>query len=201
MIKSTFALLACLCLAGCATLHKTQAKTTDDYTHSTRDSSVTTKNVINTTKTQSGKITITEIVFNQLPLPFPLVNDFPACDTSSAPVMPDVTIGNDGIVDIRGGNIVSVKQTTIETSSEQTGKTYQSESSSESEEQETKSSTDEAIVIEKETPKEVMKAPKHIMVTAIILATLVAVIWLALKRKSIVSWIMKVLAAIKRLFM
>lgn len=201
-MKRTFALLACLCLAGCATLHKTQTKTTDDYTHTTRDSSVTTKKVIDTTKTQSGKITITEIVFN--PLPFPVVNDFPerpACDTSSAPVMPDVTIGNDGTVDIKGGNIVSVKQTTIEASSEQTGKTYQSESSSESEEQETKSTADEAIVVEKETPKEVMKAPKYIMVTAIILASLVAVIWLALKRKSIVSWIRKVLAAIKRLFM
>jgi len=199
-MKRTFAFLACICLAGCATLHKTQTTTTDDYTHTTRDSSIITERMVDTTKTESGKITIVEITFNPLPLPdsFP---DKMQTDTSSVPVAPEVTIGNDGSVSVRGGNVVSVKQTTIETETEQTGKSYESESSSGSEEQESKSSTDEELVVERETPKEVAKAPKYIMVTVIVIAALVAAIWLALKRKPIANWLKKVLAAMKRLFM
>lgn len=190
-MKGNLALLACICLAGCATLHKAQDKRTAYHTYAVNDTNHQIEKILDTSKFQTGKVTIVEIDFK------PLLSD--GADTISP--TPEVTIGNDGVVSVKGEKVISVKRTTIESTTVQTGKTCESESSSGTEERASQSSAEEVIAVEKELPKDVAKAPKYIMVTAIVFASLVAAIWLAWKRKAIIGWLKKILSAMKRLFM
>lgn len=109
---------------SCASTRKSvqTSCTTDTSIDKVDSQTMKTEKAIDTTKTEDGKITITEIEF------FPNVNNGSKSDTTKSAInVGGLNIANVG--SIKNAAIKSIKQTTIEKKSEQKGKSNESSES------------------------------------------------------------------------
>ena len=123
MKRVILASLTLMLVVSCGTARKV-INTDVHAADSTRITATTATNVetmVDTTKTDSGKITVIEIVF------FDPVSPTPATDTTATePVKPVIQITDGGNIRIdNANNIKSVKATTIETESTAKGETHE----------------------------------------------------------------------------
>lgn len=174
-------------MVSCASTRKSvqTSCTTDTSIDKVDSQTMKTEKAIDTTKTEDGKITITEIEF------FPNVNK---SDTiKSAINVGGLNIANVG--SIKNAAIKSIKQTTIEKKSEQKGK------SNESSESEKIQSTIVATKSNQTSQIQTSPAPDPYRWRYIFyILVLVGIAMLYLKRVPFLNWIKKILAGIRRIF-
>ena len=174
-------------MVSCASTRKSvqTSCTTDTSIDKVDSQTMKTEKAIDTTKTEDGKITITEIEF------FPNVNK---SDTiKSAINVGGLNIANVG--SIKNAAIKSIKQTTIEKKSEQKGK------SNESSESEKIQSTVVATKSNQTSQIQTSPAPDPYRWRYIFyILVLVGIAMLYLKRVPFLNWIKKILAGIRRIF-
>lgn len=174
-------------MISCASTRKSvqTSCTTDTSIDKVDSQTMKTEKAIDTTKTEDGKITITEIEF------FPNVNK---SDTiKSAINVGGLNIANVG--SIKNAAIKSIKQTTIEKKSEQKGK------SNESSESEKIQSTVVATKSNQTSQIQTSPAPDPYRWRYIFyILVLVGIAMLYLKRVPFLNWIKKILAGIRRIF-
>lgn len=186
MKKLLLLLVTCLMVSCASTRKSVQTSCTTDTSIDKVDSqTMKTEKAIDTTKTEDGKITITEIEF------FPNVNK---SDTiKSAINVGGLNIANVG--SIKNAAIKSIKQTTIEKKSEQKGKSY------ESSESEKIQSTVVATKSNQTSQIQTSPAPDPYRWRYIFyILVLVGIAMLYLKRVPFLNWIKKILAGIRRIF-
>lgn len=146
-----------------------------------------TEMLIDTTRTDKGRITITEIEF------------FPPAATDGQTSAPPVTNVSDlnlpNVGNIGNGAVKSIKQTTIEQDTERKGESKETSS--------TTTATNEAMAANTEKTVKVETAPapdpyrwRYIFYILV----LGAIVVLYLKRAPILNWIKKILVGIKRVF-
>ena len=169
----------CLMFSCASTRKSVQTSCTTDTSIDKVDSqTMKTEKAIDTTKTEDGKITITEIEF------FPTINNGNKSDTIIA------NVGS-----IKNAAIKSIKQTTIEKKSEQKGK------SNESSESEKIQSTVAATKSNQTSQIQTSPAPDPYRWRYIFyILVLVGIAMLYLKRVPFLNWIKKILAGIRRIF-
>jgi hypothetical protein len=141
--------------------------------------------VIDTTKTEKGKITITEIEF--YPPNSDTVNHAPATNVGGVEIP---NIGN-----IKDAAIKSIKQTTIESDVEQKGQSNESG--------ETKGNQKQTILVSNEQSSQECIEPvpdpyrwRYIFYILVLLG----IAMLYLKRVPFLNWIKKILSGIRRIF-
>ena len=175
---------------SCASTRKSvqTSCTTDTSIDKVDSQTMKTEKAIDTTKTEDGKITITEIEF------FPTINNGNKSDTiKSAINVGDLNIANVG--SIKNAAIKSIKQTTIEKKSEQKGK------SNESSESEKIQSTVAATKSNQTSQIQTSPAPDPYRWRYIFyILVLVGIAMLYLKRVPFLNWIKKIIAGIRRIF-
>lgn len=186
-MKNLLLLLVTFFMISCASTRKSvqTSCTTDTSIDKVDSQTMKTEKAIDTTKTEDGKITITEIEF------FPNVNK---SDTiKSAINVGGLNIANVG--SIKNAAIKSIKQTTIEKKSEQKGK------SNESSESEKIQSTVVATKSNQTSQIQTSPAPDPYRWRYIFyILVLVGIAMLYLKRVPFLNWIKKILAGIRRIF-
>ena len=186
-MKKIIAFILCLVLFSCASMKKSVQTTTEQelLKQSNELQFAAVEKMIDTTRTENKKITITEIEFYP-----PFVANGKVDSTN----MPTSNIGNVNLPNVSGA-IKSIKQTTIESALEQKGKSEESGKTMENQ--------SEAILRrEVQTTKaDVSSAPNPYRWRYIfyILALLTAVL-LYLKRIPILNWIKTILSNIRRVF-
>jgi hypothetical protein len=177
-MKRIIFLLACIALISCTSTQKSVKSTWANETslQSMESQSTKTGKVIDTTKTESGKITITEIEF------YPPPND---------------TASNAGGVDlpnIKDAAIKSIRQTIIETGSEQKGKSKESSESNERQKEAIISNTTQ------KTDEVIAPAPDPYRWRYIFyILLLITAIFLYVKRIPVLNWIKKILSGIRKI--
>lgn len=174
-------------MVSCASTRKSvqTSCTTDNSIDKVDSQTMKTEKAIDITKTEDGKITITEIEF------FPNVNK--SDTTKSAINVGGLNIANVG--SIKNAAIKSIKQTTIEKKSEQKGK------SNESSESEKIQSTVVATKSNQTSQIQTSPAPDPYRWRYIFyILVLVGIAMLYLKRVPFLNWIKKILAGIRRIF-
>jgi sortase (surface protein transpeptidase) len=181
-MKKYIILLTCIVLlVSCGTKKKSlkQSSTNEMSLQSVESQSAKTEKVVDTTKTESGKITITEIEF------------YPASDTQNNVGGMDIP----NIVNIKDAAIKSIKQTTIEQGTERKG---QSNETSEI------SGNQSAAVLSKSNQyiqEVIAPSPDPYRWRYIFyILSLVAVALLYLKRIPVLNWIKTILANIRHIF-
>lgn len=215
-MKKIIAFIALLIvLASCGTTKKLQTTHTSfaDSTATSSSAAQKVEKIIDTTRTDNKKITITEIEFYP-----PSVDDEPKFgmdtttkdnDTSTVKEThdkpkdepkgkparnADVAVLNFGNVK---GTVKSIKQTVIESNVEERG---ESKESSESEEAENATSMTQAELKEEidETPTADPKRWRYIFYIMMLLVAVAA--FLYIKRAPIVEWLKKILSGIRKVF-
>lgn len=186
-MKKITAFMLCLVLFSCASTKKSVQTTTEQelLKQSSELQFTAVEKMIDTTRTENKKITITEIEFYP---PF-VVND--KADTTN---MPTSNIGNVNLPNVSGA-IKSIKQTTIESALEQKGKSEESGKTMESQ-------SETILASGVQTTKEVVAPapdPYRWRYIFYILA-LLSVVLLYLKRTPILNWIKTILSNIRRIF-
>lgn len=197
-------LMLVLALTSCATTRKLEQSTVDERVEntSTQEEAVEkTVTVVDTTRTEHGKVTITEIVFDTTPAD-PMVepekdsskSDHGKTTTKSKPTPPAASVSLPGIGDIKG-NIKSIKQTVIESDVEQKG-----ESKDSKEQKETKCNAS-AIQenAQSNTKSEPTPDPQRWRYIFYILAIGVVML-LYLKRVPILDWLKRISSGLRRIF-
>lgn len=182
----------CLMVTGCGTscrLSKCMTESVRDSIHVETSKTDETETFTDTSKTESGKVTITEIEF------FP-----PASGGDSlgnhALVIPatDINLLDIGSV-ANAGAVKSIRQTVIESETVQKGESRKAEESEES-----KKGTSVAVKTDESVVEKVIEAPKSNRVKYIFYLALLAVVVLAyIKRVPILNTIRKILAGLKKL--
>jgi hypothetical protein len=159
----------------------------ESFIQSNESQSVKVDKVIDTTKTERGKITITEIEFYPPPNGSDTVNHIPATNVGG---MDLPIIGN-----IKEAAIKSIKQTAIELNAEQKGQSNESS--------ETKGNQEQVILANNKQSSQESIAPtpdpyrwRYIFGIFAILA----VGLLYRKRIPVLNWIKKILSNIRRIF-
>lgn len=189
-MKNLLLLLVMCLMFSCASTRKSVQKscTTDTSIDKVDNQTMKTEKAIDTTKTEDGKITITEIEF------FPNVNNGSKSDTTKSAInVGGLNIANVG--SIKNAAIKSIKQTTIEKKSEQKGK------SNESSESEKIQSTVVATKSNQTSQIQTSPAPDPYRWRYIFyILVLVGIAMLYLKRVPFLNWIKKILAGIRRIF-
>ena len=186
-MKKLLLLLVTFFMISCASTRKSvQTSCTSDTSIDKVDShAMKTEKAIDTTKTEDGKITITEIEF------FPNVN-------KSDTIKSAINVGGFNIANvgsIKNAAIKSIKQTTIEKKSEQKGK------SNESSESEKIQSIIVATKSNQTSQIQTSPAPDPYRWRYIFyILVLVGIAMLYLKRVPFLNWIKKILAGIRRIF-
>lgn len=184
-MKKIFTFILCILMISCTSMRKTvQSSSKSDLSVQSMESQSTkTERVVDTTRTESGKIIITEIEF------------YPPT-VSSEPDKANTPASNVGGVNlpIKDAAIKSIKQTTIESSSEQKGKSKETN--------ETEGNQSEAILSKNEQHTEQVVSPapdpyrwRYIFYIVVIVSIGV----LYLKRIPILNWIKKILSGIRRI--
>ncbi len=189
-MKNIVILMLCVLMTACAAAKKsTQITQAVDVTAERSTTETTdTEKLIDTTRTDKGKITITEIEF------FP-----PVAATDGQPSTPPVTNVSDlnlpNVGNIGNGAVKSIKQTTIEQDTERKGESKETSS--------TTAITNEAMAANTEKTVKVETAPapdpyrwRYIFYILV----LGAIVVLYLKRAPILNWIKKILVGIKQVF-
>lgn len=196
-MKNALLFLLCILLMACASTKKSvQSRETNEVSmQKTEAESASTDKLIDTTKTEKGKITITEIEF----YPPPASNE-PKQPNDNQGKPPKLSTNVSGLSLPNVGNIgsaaiKSIKQTTIEAESEKKGESKESSS--------TEQLKSEATVAnnEKTMQSEVMPAPdpyRWRYIFYILLLGLIALLYF--KRVPILNWIKTILSGIRRIF-
>jgi septal ring-binding cell division protein DamX len=190
-MKKYIILLACITLLfSCGTAKKKslqQTSSSETFAVNTDTQSAKTEKFVDTTKTENGKITITEIEFYP---PVSRNND----TANRTPIMNvgGVDIANVG--NIKNAAIKSIKQTAIESAVEQRGESKESNESEESKQ--------EAVVSysTQKTDEIIVPAPdpyRWRYIFGIIL--LLAIGLLYLKRTPVLNWIKTILSGIRKI--
>lgn len=204
MKKIILPLLFCFFMVSCASTRKSvhTSCTSVTNTESSENSNQKTESVVDTTKTESGKITITEIEFypptNDLTDGEDTVNNITTSDetkvkNSKATNVGDIYLPNVG--SIKNAAIKSIKQTTIESELEQKGESKETNESDKSKSESIISKTSQFGV------EEITPAPDPYRWRYIFYILLVVSIWLLyLKRVPILNWIKTILSGIRRIF-
>lgn len=196
-------LMLALALTSCATTRKLEQSTVDERVEntSTQEEAVEkTVTVVDTTRTEHGKVTITEIVFDSTPAPMveperdSSKSDHGKTTTESKPTPPAASVSLPGVGDIKG-NIKSIKQTVIESDVEQKGESKDSK--------EQKESKCNASAIQENaqsnTKSEPAPDPQRWRYIFYILAVGVVML-LYLKRVPILDWLKRILSGLRRIF-
>ena len=201
MKKIVAPVLGLVLLASCGTARKVQQTKQEvriDSTATTKETNVKTDKFVDTTRTQHGKVTITEIEFYP-PTPGIAVDTTGAADSSKPERASKPLPGNPANVNLQDvgnikGAVKSIKQTVIESDVEEKG---ESEESSESKETESAANVgrNETNVQQSQEP-----SPDPYRWRYIFYISLIAVaVLLYLKRTPIINWIKKILAGIRKI--
>ena len=197
-------LMLVLALTSCATTRKLEQSTIEERVEntSTQEESVEkTVTVVDTTRTEHGKVTITEIVFDTT-TPAPAVeseNDSPKSDhgkttTENKPTPPAASVSLPGIGNING-NIKSIRQTVIESDVEQKGE------SKDSKEQKESKCNASAIQDNAQSNTKSAPAPDPQRWRYIFYILAIGVVMLLyLKRVPILDWLKRILSGLRRIF-
>lgn len=188
-MKNLLLLLVTFFMISCASTRKSvqTSCTTDTSIDKVDSQAMKTEKAIDTTKTESGKITITEIEF----YPPTLLPDVPMSGNEETTPCFEI----DGVGKVKGGNVKHIKQTTIEKKSEQKGK------SNESSESEKIQSTVVATKSNQTSQIQTSPAPDPYRWRYIFyILVLVGIAMLYLKRVPFLNWIKKILAGLRRIF-
>lgn len=189
-MKKIITLVAVLCLlASCGTARKVQRSefaSSVDSTATAKTTEKATERFVDTTRTENGKVTITEIEF------------FTPSDT-----MDDVNQGNrqSAEIDLHDvgkvkGTVKSIRQTVIESEVVDKGESREAEQSKDTESVATLAKSEEALQkIQEPTPDPY----RWRYIFYLSLLVFAAVVVLYLKRKPILDWIKRILAALRKI--
>lgn len=199
MKRSATLIVILLLIVSCGTTRKavesTQSVVTDSAATTQEIKNVTNKTV-DTTRTEYGKITITEIeFFPVIPDAPPIADDVRVVDTAkSTPARPSANIDLQDIGKINGA-VKSIKQTVIESEIEAKG-----ESKEASDQEQSKSN---ANVSRQETESQKLQEPTpdpYRWRYVFYIGLLVVAILLYLKRVPIINWVKKILSGLRKIF-
>lgn len=205
MKRVFFFIVVALMLASCASTRKIQESTaavTVDSASVKETATHESEKVIDTTRTEHGKVVITEIIFDTAPAPSQATDkpDARASPGTSASDKPAPTQAPAATVNISGfgqvsGNIKSIRQTVIESDNETKGE------SKESEKQEESKCNANVSVAEENNQRVEQPAPDPKRWRYYFyLAAVGVVVLLYLKRVPILNWIKRILSGLRRIF-
>ena len=181
----------CLIVAGCGTsrhLSKHKIESVRDSSHVETSKTYKTETFTDTSKTESGKVTITVIEFFQ-----PASGDSLRNHAADIPAT-DINLQNIGNI-TNAGAVKSIRQKVIESESVQKGESRESE-----EKDESGMETSVAVKTDELTEDKVIEAPKPSRVKYVFYLALLAVGVLAyFKRVPILNAIRKILAGVRKL--
>lgn len=204
MKRVFFFIALALMLASCASTRKVQEATTTVSVESASVQETTkqeTETVVDTTRTEHGKVVITEIIFDTTPNPATspdaraspdTVRDNPEPAPTRTPPTASVNIPGFGQV---SGNIKSIRQTVIESENKTNGESKESRKQEESK-------CNANVSVAEETNNRVEQPapdPKRWRYIFYIVAV-GAVALLYLKRVPILNWIKRILSGLRRIF-
>lgn len=177
----------CLMVTGCGTsrnLSKHKIESVRDSSHVETSKMDKTETFTDTTKTESGKVTITEIEF------------FPDSLRNHAADIPATNINLHNIGNItNAGAVKSIRQTVIESETVQKGESRKAEES-----EETEKGTSVAVKTDESEVDKAIEAPKPNRIKYVFYLAMLAVgIFLYLKRIPILNKIRTILAGLKKL--
>lgn len=205
-MKRVFLFIAlALMLASCASTRKIQETTTSvsvDSTSVKETARHETEKVVDTTRTEHGKVVIMEIIFDTTPAPSPATDkpDARASPDTSASDKPATTQTPAATVNIPGfgqvsGNIKSIRQTVLESDNETKGESKES-----GKQEESKCNANVSVAEENnhrvEEPAPDPKRWRYYFY----LAAVGVVVLLYLKRVPIINWIKRILSGLRRIF-
>lgn len=205
MKRVFFFFFVALMLASCASTRKIQETTTSVSVDSTSVRETAThesEKVIDTTRTEHGKVVITEIIFDTTPAPSPATDkpdaraspDTSASDKPAPAHTPAATVNIPGFGQV-SGNIKSIRQTVLESDKETKGE------SKESEKQEESKCNANVSVAEENNHRVEQPAPDPKRWRYIFYIVAVgAIALLYLKRVPILNWIKRILSGLRRIF-
>lgn len=206
MKRVFFFIVLALMLVSCASTRKIQESTATISVDSVSVQETTkheSEKVVDTTRTEHGKVIITEIIFDTTPVVSPatespdaraspdkVVNDAP--DNERTNPTASVEIGGFGKV---SGNIKAIRQTVLESDNETKGESKESEKQEES-----KCNANVSVAEENnhrvEQPAPDPKRWRYYFY----LAAVGVVVLLYLKRVPIINWIKRILSGLRRIF-
>ena len=165
-------------LSGCSASKKVvkASSMTYDSVQVDKSTSEQTQIVIDTTKTENGKVTITEIMF--------------CPDTSGA----DADITLDGIGNVKG-KIKSIKQSVVETSKTEKGQSEESNKSESRDSSATIAKTQDSV---DKTTIPATDPYRWRYIFGIVMIGAIITLLLYLKRTPIVNWLKKMLSCLKK---
>jgi len=191
MKKVVFILLCLFVAFGCSTTKKA-TKTSESIqlsSESQESQFSSSEKFIDTTKTESGKITITEIEFYP-----PTVNNEPTGSNDKPKTnVSRLSLPNVGNID--NAAIKSIKQTTIESESETKGESNESSSTTSIKNEAVVGNTEKTVMINEEPALDPYKW-RYIFYILLI----GVVVFLYLKRIPILNWIKTILSGIRKIF-
>lgn len=204
MKRVLFFFVVALMLASCASTRKIQETTASvsvDSVSVKETAKHESEKVVDTTRTEHGKVVITEIIFDTTPAPSPATDpDARASPDTSASDKPATTQTPAATVNIPGfgqvsGNIKSIRQTVLESDNETKGE------SKESEKQEESKCNANVSVAEENNQRVEQPAPDPKRWRYYFyLAAVGVVVLLYLKRVPIINWIKRILSGLRRIF-
>ena len=206
MKRVFFFIVVALMLASCASTRKVQETTTAMSVDSVSVKETTkqeSEKVVDTTRTEHGKVVITEIIFDTTPAPSPatdkpdaraspdkVASDKPAPEATT----PSASVNIPGFGQV-SGNIKSIRQTVIESDNETKGESKESRK-----QEETKCNANVSVAEENNhRVEEPAPDPKRWRYFFYIVA-IGAVVLLYLKRVPILNWIKRILSGLRRIF-
>lgn len=207
MKRTIFFMLLALMLAACASHRKIQETTATTVVASETIQEATkteTERIVDTTRTEHGKVVITEIIFDTTtdvsPAPDePDARASPGVQESgkknpTRPTTPTASVDIPGFGQV-SGNIKSIRQTVIEDEKQIKGE------SKESEKQEESKCNANAILIEENKHHAEEPAPDPYRWRYVFyLVVAGGLVLLYLKRVPILNWIKRILAGLRRIF-
>ena len=182
----------CLMVTGCGTsrnLSKHKIESVRDSSHVETSKMDKTETFTDTTKTESGKVTITEIEF------IPPASDGDSLRNHAADIpATNINLHNIGNITNAGG-VKSIRQTVIESETVQKGESRKAEES-----EETEKGTSVAVKTDESEVDKAIEAPKPNRIKYVFYLAMLAVgIFLYLKRIPILNKIRTILTGLKKL--
>lgn len=206
MKRVFFFIVVALMLASCASTRKIQETTASVSVNSTSIKETArheSEKVVDTTRTEHGKVVITEIIFDTTPATSPATDKpdaraspdtVPSDKPAPARTTPSASVNIPGFGQV-SGNIKSIRQTVIESDNETKGE------SKESEKQEESKCNANVLVAEENNQRVEQPAPDPKRWRYYFyLAAVGVVVLLYLKRVPIINGIKRILSGLRRIF-
>lgn len=206
MKRVFFFIVVALMLASCASTRKIQETTASvsvDSTSIKETARHESEKVVDTTRTEHGKVVITEIIFDTSPAPSPatdkpdaraspdkVASDKPAPETTT----PSASVNIPGFGQV-SGNIKSIRQTVIESDNETKGESKESRKQEES-----KCNANVSVAEENNHRVEEPAPDPKRWQYYLYLAAVGVVVLLYLKRVPIINWTKRILSGLRRIF-